>query len=55
MDQLKIRDAQRLQSETVLVMPGGEYLGAYECGVYKTLTKRGIKFDIIAGTLDWGR
>jgi NTE family protein len=25
-------------------------LGAYECGVYKTLAKRGIKFDTIAGT-----
>jgi len=50
MDQLKIRDAQKLQSETVLVMQGGGSLGAYECGVYKTLTKRGIKFDIIAGT-----
>ncbi len=50
MDQLKIRDAQKLQSETVLVMQGGGSLGAYECGVYKTLAKRGIKFDIIAGT-----
>jgi NTE family protein len=25
-------------------------LGAYECGVYRALAKRGIKFDIIAGT-----
>jgi NTE family protein len=31
-------------------MQGGGSLGAYECGVYKTLTKRGIKFDIISGT-----
>ncbi len=50
MEQLKIRDAQNLQSETVLVMQGGGSLGAYECGVYKTLARRGIKFDIIAGT-----
>jgi len=50
MDQLKIRDAQKLHTETVLVMQGGGSLGAYECGVYKTLAKRGIKFDIIAGT-----
>ena len=50
MDQLKIRDGQKLQSETVLVMQGGGSLGAYECGVYKALSKRGIKFDIIAGT-----
>jgi NTE family protein len=25
-------------------------LGAYECGVFKTLAKHGIKFDIVAGT-----
>jgi NTE family protein len=50
MKELRIRDAQKLQSETVLVMQGGGSLGAYECGVYKTLAKRGIRFDIIAGT-----
>jgi NTE family protein len=31
-------------------MQGGGYLGAYECGVYKTLEKHGIKLDIVAGT-----
>ena len=31
-------------------MQGGGSSGAYECGVYKTLAKRGIKFDIMAGT-----
>jgi NTE family protein len=31
-------------------MQGGGSLGAYECGVYNTLGRRGIKFDIIAGT-----
>jgi NTE family protein len=31
-------------------MQGGGSLGAYECGVYKTLARKGIKFDIIAGT-----
>lgn len=36
--------------ETVLVMQGGGSLGAYECGVYKTLVKQGIKFDIVSGT-----
>jgi len=36
--------------ENVLVMQGGGSLGAYECGVYKTLAKHKIKFDIIAGT-----
>jgi len=41
---------QKLQFETVLVMQGGGSLGAYECGVYKTLAKREIKFDIVAGT-----
>jgi NTE family protein len=50
MRELKIRHVQKLQYETVLVMQGGGSLGAYECGVYKALTKHGIKFDIIAGT-----
>jgi NTE family protein len=36
--------------ETVLVMQGGGSLGAYECGVYKTLVKHDIKFDIVSGT-----
>lgn len=36
--------------ETVLIMQGGGSLGAYECGVYKTLAKHRIKFDIVAGT-----
>jgi NTE family protein len=48
--QLKVRDAGKVQLETVLVMQGGGSLGAYECGVYKTLANKGIKFDIIAGT-----
>jgi predicted acylesterase/phospholipase RssA len=29
------------QHETVLIMQGGGSLGAYECGVYKTLEKHG--------------
>jgi len=41
---------KELHYETVLIMQGGGSLGAYECGVYKGLTKHGIKFDIIAGT-----
>jgi len=36
--------------ETVLVMQGGGSLGAYECGVYKTLSRHGIEFDMVAGT-----
>lgn len=49
LDMLK-KDRQELGLETVLVMQGGGSLGAYECGVYKTLTKHNIKFDIVAGT-----
>jgi NTE family protein len=49
-NEFKIRDSQRAQPETVLVMQGGGSLGAYECGVYKALAKHDIKFDIIAGT-----
>lgn len=48
--ELRIRHSQKLESETVLVMQGGGSLGAYECGVFKTLTKHGITFDIVAGT-----
>ena len=36
--------------ENVLVLQGGGSLGAYECGVYKTLDRHGIKFDVVAGT-----
>lgn len=32
------------------MLQGGGSLGAYECGVYKTLHKNKIKFDIVAGT-----
>lgn len=45
-----MKDDQELRFETVLVMQGGGSLGAYECGVYKTLAKHGIKFDVLAGT-----
>jgi len=48
--ELRIRHSQKRESETVLVMQGGGSLGAYECGVYKSLSKHGIKFDIVAGT-----
>jgi NTE family protein len=48
--ELKIRHVQKLEFETVLVMQGGGSLGAYECGVYKALSRHGIKFDIVAGT-----
>ena len=37
-------------TETVLVLQGGGSLGAFECGVYKTFAKHGIKFDILAGS-----
>ncbi len=35
-------------SETVLVLQGGGSLGAYKCGVFKTLNNHNIKFDILA-------
>lgn len=37
-------------TENVLVMQGGGSLGAYECGVYKSLAKHKIEFDVVAGT-----
>jgi NTE family protein len=48
--ELKVRHIQKIQYETVLIMQGGGSLGAYECGVYKGLSRHGIKFDIVAGT-----
>lgn len=36
--------------ENVLVLQGGGSLGAYECGVYKAVSKLGIKVDVVAGT-----
>lgn len=50
MDSLKGKEKDPSNLETVLVMQGGGSLGAYECGVYKTLVKHDIKFDIISGT-----
>ena len=41
---------KELGVETVLVLQGGGSLGAYECGVYKTLAKHNIQFDIVSGT-----
>jgi NTE family protein len=46
----KDRDKKSPPVENVLVMQGGGSLGAYECGVYKSLEKHGIQFDIVAGT-----
>jgi len=47
---MQIKDIYKPEFETVLVMQGGGSLGAYECGVYKALEKRGIKFDVVSGT-----
>ena len=35
---------------TKCILQGGGFLRAYECGVWKTLAKHNIKFEIIAGT-----
>jgi NTE family protein len=36
--------------ENVLILQGGGSLGAFGCGVFKTLANNNIKIDIIAGT-----
>jgi NTE family protein len=36
--------------EKVLVLQGGGSLGAFGCGVFKALSKLGIRFDIVSGT-----
>lgn len=50
MHELKKKHSREPESETVLAMQAGGSLGAYECGVFKSLTRHGIKFDIVAGT-----
>ena len=40
----------QLKTETVLVLQDGGSLGAYECGVFKSLYENGIKFDILTGS-----
>jgi NTE family protein len=47
---MQISDITTTTHETVLVLQGGGSLGAYECGVYKTLERHDIEFDIVAGT-----
>jgi NTE family protein len=49
-DRSKEEKLEELPTETVLVLQGGGSLGAYECGVYKTLVKHKVKFDIVSGT-----
>ncbi|MGN6615363.1 MAG: patatin-like phospholipase family protein [Candidatus Nitrosocosmicus sp.] len=49
-NRLRVRDTGTPGHEKVLVMQGGGSLGAYECGVYKTLEKHNIKLDIVSGT-----
>jgi NTE family protein len=44
------KEKETTTPETVLILQGGGSLGAYECGVWKTLAKHNIKFEIIAGT-----
>jgi NTE family protein len=35
--------------ENVLILQGGGSLGAFGCGVFKALSKKGVKIDIVAG------
>jgi predicted acylesterase/phospholipase RssA len=36
--------------ENVLILQGGGSLGAFGCGVFKALSQKNIKIDIVAGT-----
>jgi NTE family protein len=38
------------KTENILILQGGGSLGAFGCGVFKSLAKNNIKIDIIAGT-----
>lgn len=46
----EITDPSKLHYETVLILQGGGSLGAYECGMYKSLAKHGVKFEVTSGT-----
>ena len=48
--QQQYEQQQQYTPETVLVMQSGGSLGAYECGVYKTLARHNIWFDTISGS-----
>jgi predicted acylesterase/phospholipase RssA len=43
-------NVNKFPTETVLLLVAGGSLGAYECGVFKSLAKHNIWFDTIAGT-----
>lgn len=43
-------EIQESKFETVLILQGGGSLGAYECGVFKSLHQHKIRFDVVAGT-----
>src|SRR5688572_19336099 len=36
--------------ENVLILQGGGSLGAFGCGVFKAISKKKVKIDIVAGT-----
>jgi NTE family protein len=45
-----LSDEQDNNLERVLILQGGGSLGAFGCGVYKSIANQGIVLDIIAGT-----
>ena len=47
---MRTESGEKHCNENVLVLQGGGSLGAYECGVYKTIDKLKIKIDVVAGT-----
>lgn len=53
-DRIKRNTKSKLAStsslESVLILQGGGSLGAFGCGVFKSLANNGIKLDVIAGT-----
>lgn len=46
-DMSPVRDEESPQK--VLILQGGGSLGAYECGAYRALKERGLRFDAVAG------
>lgn len=44
-----MQQKQKQRPKSILVMQGGGSLGAFECGVYKTLARLNIWFDHCVG------
>lgn len=45
-----LRHKKSRKVENVLIMQGGGSLGAFGCGVFKALVRKGVELDVVCGT-----